>query len=188
MKQHFGDVSKKYFSDLKGKYPKPSFRIVSNLQHAGAYIPDKNEFVINADFANDEWTLKSVMYHESIHYYQIQQFGFNRILFKLHGYHDDYFFDMAKKINTGENDPKLVTKTGEYKSIKSKSAKKFWVYIMLKDDKIYAYWSAKHDDRLIDRMLKFDTYLDYDDAFATPGDKIYDDVKSAVNKSKKTML
>lgn len=159
METAFDYVSKKYFKDDYNKHPRPTFKVKTNLKNVGAYIPEKNTFELNADFASDETLLKATMYHESIHYYQVHQFGFDERKLKRDGYHDDYFHIMAKKINSGEGS-KLVTVSGSFQSIKSgKSVKPFWVYVVDKNDgDINWMWSPRKNDSVIERLDRMKEY------------------------------
>lgn len=158
MKKHFDYVSKKYFSS-RVKYPTPSFKVKPNLKNVGAYIPSRNEFVMHMDFANDPELLKGTMYHEAIHYFQVHQDGFDSRKHKRDGYHDDYFHQMAKKINSGEG-KKYVSVSGSIQKIKSgKSVKPFWVYTIDKGDgDINWMWSPRKNQKIIDTLIRMRDY------------------------------
>ena len=213
MKKHFADCSKKYFREDNNKYPAPNFTVRTNFRHIGAFVPQRNEFIMNLDFAQDDEAIKATMYHETIHYYQTHKFGFNRILHKIHGYHDDYFDQKMKEINSGEG-KQLVTVRGEYTSIKSgKATKPFWVYVLAKGNELNTSWSPTKNTSFIDRLKRIkDYYKDkYDKGFVfqtdlvtfkespratmggrsvqsgnvKPGDKYYNDFRKEIDSAKK---
>jgi len=156
MESHFVYISKKYFKgeNIK-KYPRPNFKVRSNLKQAGLYMPQSNMFVVNLDFAADPEQIKAVMYHESIHYYQVAVYGFNEREFKSTGYHNNYFKQKMKEINSGEG-KKYVTVTGSYESISTgKSVKKFVVYVVDKANGNFSWsWSPRRNQKLIDQMKR----------------------------------
>lgn len=166
MKKYFDDCSRKYFNDEYKKYVYPKFVVKPNIKHAGAYIPQQNNFVLNLDFANDMDTLKSTMYHETIHYYQTKAGkSFSRILFKLHGYHDDYFKEMMKKINSSEGS-NFISIVANYKMVKGgKSVKLFWVYVLKRGNLYKMTWSPTRNEKFIERWKRILDYYKYDEGF-----------------------
>lgn len=166
MKKYFDDCSKRYFADQAGNYPYPKFILKTNLRTIGAYSPQINKFWINADFAQDKELIKSTMYHETIHYYQTKGGkNFSKLMFKLNGYHDDYFTKMMNKINAGEGE-KLVTVKGSYSSIKGgKAVKPFWVYVLRRGTEYKMVWAPTKNPKFIERWKRIFDYYKYDEAF-----------------------
>ena len=209
MQAQFEYVSKKYFKEDHGKFKKPTFKVQSNLKTIGVYIPRDNLFKLNADFANDETALKSTIYHETIHYFQVHKFGFDKKKLSSDGYHDDYFKKLASKINSGEGS-KLVTVAGTWQSIKSgKSVKPFWVYVVNDNTDIKWQWSPRKNEKLIVKLDRMKIHYKWDSlkVFQTDdikfkeaprsngnrgvefgmvrvGDELYKDINNAVKKHK----
>lgn len=215
MKKYFDDCSRKYFKDEQGKYTYPKFEVRPNIKYAGAYSPQKNRFILNLDFAQNKNTLKSTMYHETIHYYQTHAgLNFSKMVFKLHGYHDDYFKEKMKQINAGEGE-NLVTIIGTYQSIKGgKATKPFWVYVLQRGKEYLMAWSPTKNENFIARLKRLFDYYKYDDGFLVqtdtiifkenprakgggrsvpmgsvkPGDKYYDEISKEFKTAKKEKL
>lgn len=212
MEKHFLDCSRKYFNNDYKKYEYPKFIIRTNKRYAAAYSFTNNTFICNSDFADNELAIKSNMYHETIHYYQLQYFGFNKFSFKLHGYHNDYFKEKMKEINQREGEQLVtITTTFELSNIK-KAVKPIWVYMYLKGEKINWFWSAKFDTKLADKLFRMVDYYKADTGFyfssdyinfkmaprmnaSSPyfksayidrSDAMYEEMKSHIDKAKKT--
>ena len=172
LKYYFEYVSKKYFGG-HSKYPYPTFKLKTNLGKIGSYVPSRNEFVLDIDFANDYELLKATIFHETIHYFQVHQFGFDNRKLKMDGYHDDYFHTKAREINSGEG-KKYVTVLGTFQAIKTgKSVKPFWVYVMDKqNDEINWMWSPTKNEKAIDLLKRISDYYHYKGVKAFQTDEI----------------
>jgi len=214
MKKHFNDCSKKYFKNEAGKYNYPKFIVKPSLKHIGAYSPQPNRFILNLDFAQENETLKSTMYHETIHYYQTKGGKqFSKMMFKIHGYHDDYFKQKMNQINAGEG--KLVDIVGTFKSIKSgEAAKPFWVYVLKRGKEYSMTWSPTKNEKYIQRWKRILDYHKYDEGFVfqtgtiifkenprasnggrsvkmgsiEPGDKYYDEMNKEIRAARKEKI
>lgn len=149
MARYFHDCSKKYFSEDYKKYPLPKFKVRMNLKQAGTYSPGTNTITLNADFANDDFGIKSTVYHETIHYYQGFVVGFKR------GQdHKGYFIDKMNEINKGEGTD-LVTISTTYKKLNPNSSfKQFYVYVLDGGNTIYVSWSPTENFKYIETMNK----------------------------------
>jgi hypothetical protein len=103
MKKYFKECSKKYFPDLYGKYPDPTFEIKSH-HWAGWFKASGNIIGISSDIAaqTDEYNIKSTVYHETIHYYQFHTYSPRQWSQAENGGHDSFFKEKMSAINSVE--------------------------------------------------------------------------------------
>lgn len=143
IKKDFDTCSKKYFKSKVGKYPYPTFKIQAGLRRRGGdYTPSNNTIRIDLDKTIDPSVRKSIIYHETIHYFQTKGgTDFKRDEFKASGYHGDDFKRAMRRINKGEgNEIVKITTSWDDHRIK-KAGKDFYVYIIEGKNTIYAGWS-----------------------------------------------
>lgn len=155
MEAHFIACMKKYFPEyyhLISQWGKPKFSIRDMPSKAGLF---SYKFVnnsvtdqvihINKDFMEEPF-LKSVMFHETIHYVQA-----NLVARKLSPYvsgkwstdgHDKYFFDMVSKMNSVEGD-NFVSRNHDASQTNPALKDSIYIYGFV-DSRYYAYvWSNK---------------------------------------------
>lgn len=144
MKQFFIDCSKKYFSDLYGKFPMPKFTSKQHTKRAGWFSSDTNEIGCIPELGDE---LKSIMYHETIHYYQFHTYSKIDWWQVKNGGHDDFFLLKMKEINNTEGS-NLVNVYQDFNKI-LKTTKPIYVYGIVTSQGDYAYvWTPTPNSKI----------------------------------------
>lgn len=143
---YYIEFSKKYFLNLYEKFGKrypPRFKVVLNIKHAGIYFPLENEIHLNYDFVNSIDELKSIVYHETLHYYLVREY-------RYYG-HGEMFVQWMKEINRKEG-KEVITISTTYNKISSNlSVKEYYVFILNNTDTEISWaWSPTIKQRYID--------------------------------------
>lgn len=144
--RHFPEYRKYVGSD----WPIPKFRLRSGTKNAGVFsfiptgkTPLNQTLTINTDFAGEKF-LRSIVFHETIHYVQANLSGMKLPPYDANRYkvdHDAYFMDMMRKINSveGENYITIKQDAGQL----DVASKPFFVYGFVTHKNQYAYaWST----------------------------------------------
>lgn len=196
MEAHFIACMKKYFPEyypLINQWGKPKFSIRDMPSKAGLFsykftANSVSDQVIhmNKDLMEEPF-LKSIMFHETIHYVQV-----NLVARKIAPYisgkwpgdgHDKYFFEMVSKMNSieGEN---FVSKTHDMIHNAPKALGDSINVYGFYDGRYYAYvWSSKPSQHMQDALNKLNSRNNYkaifnfktdDPWYKTPPQKITD--------------
>ena len=166
----FKEVTRKYFSHVPSS-PPPKIVIKSNMTggRLADYVPPpKNTMTFDADAALNPELLKSLCWHEAIHYYEwfdsFREHG-ERMAAKLwalssrfDGGHANYFKDKMAQINRGEGTDLIHIKSP---TVKLDATKPFGLYIFLLPGWRNRYgvcWSASYDPKIAAKLKeKFET-------------------------------
>lgn len=168
VKKDFEDCCRKYFSEYSNKIPPCSFFIKGDASRAGYFLctyegetSENHQIIINRDVVSDRGGLRSIVYHETIHFWQ--SIIYSRYQYKLsarNGGHDTFFHKKMEEMNQIEGAgfisvlyPKAEITT---------TANPFYTYVLKSSQGYYAAcYTLRLDQKLIEtfrRLLKTGRY------------------------------
>lgn len=181
IQKYFFECLNKYFPEYSKKTSEwgiPKFSLRSGITEGGyyshasfwgrGYVTDQ-QITVNKDLSNNESIFRSVVFHETIHYVQV-----NLVARKLHpytnekplDYHDNFFMQMLKKINSveGNNYIKVSEQIDDLADLKT--VKPFFVYGIITKSNQYAYvWTVSSQPDLDDFFKRLITQNKYKSVF-----------------------
>lgn len=156
IEKDFITCSKKYFKREFGKYQYPNFKIQAGLRNRGGdYTLSTNTIRIDLDKVIDPVVRKSIIYHETIHYY-LTKGGtvLGRPEDRASGYHGDDFKRAMRRINRGEGKELVKITTSWDDHTVKKAGKDFYVYVIEGETTIYAAWTARLNKTVLNFIAK----------------------------------
>ncbi len=169
VKKDFEDCCRKYFSEYPNKIPPCSFFIKGHASRAGYFLctyegetSENHQIVINRDVVSNREGLRSVVYHETIHFWQSILYSRFQYKHMTNGGHDAFFRKKMEEMNQIEG-AGFISVLYPRNQLTT-TATFFYAYVLktLQGEWVACY-TGRLDQKLIEtfqRLLKTGNYLD----------------------------
>lgn len=181
MKLWFNECMRKFFNKhydkIGNEWPMPVFEVKSNKTRAGWYMCSfKGDAVVNPviglnpDFLDH--AAKNIIFHETIHYVQSNEYSYYQFSQASNKGHDTFFTEYMNKINAVEGADFVTVKQDTANLDVVSGGKEFWVYGIKthKNEFGFAY-SATERPNVVEHLKKQKSINKYKQIYAFKSNK-----------------